>query len=296
MEITGYIKEKSAQIDTALKSVLPPRDSYPELIHEAMHYSIFAGGKRLRPALCIAAVEALGEDPKPLLPAACALEMVHTYSLIHDDLPAMDNDDYRRGKLTNHKIFGEGIAILAGDALLTQAFEVMAGLLKINVFQPADILLAIHELARASGSLGMVGGQTVDLDSEGKIVSPETLSYIHNHKTGALFKASLRMGALLYQADTGMKDALTMYADNFGLAFQITDDLLDVLGDEKKIGKPVGSDIKNHKVTYPSLYGLERSKELALSAVETAISSLKDFPGNTEPLISMVRYLLNRES
>lgn len=295
MEISGYIKDRSAQIDKALKSVLPPRDSYPELIHEAMHYSIFAGGKRLRPILCIAAVEAMDKEPDPILPAACALEMVHTYSLIHDDLPAMDNDDYRRGKLTNHKIFGEGTAILAGDALLTQAFEVMAGL-DINLFTPADILLGIQELARASGSHGMVGGQTVDLDSEGKTVSPQTLKYIHNHKTGALFKASLRMGAILYKADNGIIEALTTYADNFGLAFQITDDLLDVLGDENKTGKPVGSDIKNNKATYPSLFGLERSQEMALAAVETAVSSLKDFPGNTAPLISLVRYLLNRES
>lgn len=296
MDFTGYISEKAAQIDEAMHRILTPSNLYPELIHEAVHYSIFAGGKRLRPILCLAAVEALGKDPKPVFPAACALEMIHTYSLIHDDLPAMDNDDYRRGQLTNHKVFGEGIAVLAGDALLTQAFEVMAGLGNSGLFKDKDILLAIKELALASGTKGMIGGQTVDLDSEGKDVSPETLSFIHTRKTGALFKASLKIGALLYQADEHIKNALEDYADNFGLAFQITDDLLDILGDEKKTGKPVGSDIKNHKATYPSLYGVERSRQLALTAIETAVSSLQDFPGNTDPLISMARYLLNRES
>lgn len=287
-------------VDEALTSLLPGKDIYPDVIHQAMGYSIFAGGKRLRPILCLASAQALGKDDKSILPIACALEMIHTYSLIHDDLPAMDNDDYRRGKLTNHKVFGEGMAILAGDALLTHAFQVIAdyGLSMGDNSQIANraILQVIAEVAQAAGSMGMIGGQVVDLLSEGKAIDGTTLKYIHNHKTGALFKASVRAGAILSYAGPGELAALTLYAENFGLAFQITDDILDITGDEKKLGKPTGSDEKKQKATYPALFGLEESQRLANEAIERAAESLQGLPGEVEPLTRLVRYLADRES
>jgi len=297
MNLKNYMTKRAAMVDEALAVLLPERTFYPEIIHDAMRYSIFAGGKRLRPILCLAGAEALGKDIEPILPVACALEMIHTYSLVHDDLPAMDNDDYRRGKLTNHKVFGEGIAILAGDALLTQAFEVLAayGGRVSGQLVPA-LLRVIQEIARAAGTMGMIGGQVVDLQSEGKTVDADTLSYIHTHKTGALFEASVRAGALLSGATERELAALTGYAQNFGLAFQITDDLLDITGDEIKIGKPVGSDLKNKKSTYPVLFGLERSRTLALEAVENAVRSLEGLPGYIKPLESLAWFLTERDS
>ncbi|MCR4442238.1 MAG: polyprenyl synthetase family protein [Peptococcaceae bacterium] len=297
MDLKKYLLKKAGQVDKALSALLPENSVYPEIIHEAMRYSLFAGGKRLRPILCLASAEALGKESGPLLPVACALEMVHTYSLIHDDLPAMDDDDYRRGKLTSHKVFGEGIAILAGDALLTRAFELLAefGCQAENSLKPV-VLQVTREVARAAGSLGMIGGQVVDLLSEGKPIEGDTLTYIHTHKTGALFLASVRAGALLCGASEKELDALTAYAENFGLAFQITDDLLDITGDEAKLGKPVGSDVRNEKVTYPSLYGLEKSRVLAEEAVKKAVSAVGSLPGSTGPLEQLAQYLLERET
>ncbi len=297
MNLKSYLKERAALVDDSMALLLQDKSVYPDVIHEAMRYSVFAGGKRIRPVMCLAAAEALGKESSHLLPVACALEMIHTYSLIHDDLPAMDNDDYRRGKLTNHKVFGEGVAVLAGDALLTKAFEVLAG---FGCAAPAGmmpiVLQVIKEIALASGTNGMIGGQVVDLQSEGKEIDTKTLQYIHTHKTGALFITSIRSGALLSEASEQELTALTGYAKNFGLAFQITDDLLDILGDAEKIGKPVGSDIKNGKGTYPALYGVERSKILALEAVEEAVSNLKALPGYTKPLELLARFLTDRES
>lgn len=297
MDLKQYLQEKAGEVDKALSTLLPERWVYPEIIHEAMRYSLFAGGKRLRPILCLASAEALGKESDNLLPVACSLEMIHTYSLIHDDLPAMDDDDYRRGKLTNHKVFGEGIAILAGDALLTRAFELLAevGCQAESSLKPVA-LQVICEVARAAGSLGMIGGQVVDLVSEGQPIERETLTYIHTHKTGALFTASVRAGALMSGASEQELEALTVYAENFGLAFQITDDLLDVTGDETKLGKPVGSDERNKKATYPSLYGLEKSRELAREAVAKAVSALRPLPGSIWPLEQLARYLLERET
>lgn len=294
MDLKKYLKSNADLINVGLKEILPDDRVYPVIIHEAMKYSVFAGGKRLRPILCLASADALGKERKKLIPVACALEMIHTYSLIHDDLPAMDDDDYRRGQLTNHKVYGEGIAILAGDALLTFAFDVLAKC-GIDIRLSDKMLLVIKEVAYAAGTMGMIGGQVVDVLSEGKEIDKDTLSYIHRHKTGALFCAAVRAGALLSEANDKQLEALTRYAECFGLAFQITDDLLDVVGDEQILGKPVGSDEKNDKVTYPSIYGIDRTRQLAQEAVEQAVDSLKGLPGNIEPLEKLATYLLKRE-
>ncbi|PKM85919.1 MAG: geranyl transferase [Firmicutes bacterium HGW-Firmicutes-12] len=297
MDLRSYLEKNVAVIDEALALLLPAQNTYPQIIHEAVSYSMFAGGKRLRPILCLASAEAIGKESTAIIPVACALEMIHTYSLIHDDLPAMDNDDYRRGKLTNHKVFGEGIAVLAGDALLTQAFEVLASYgLSVKDKDKSAVMCVINEIAQASGSQGMVGGQSVDLKSEGKSIDEATLTYIHRHKTGALFRASIRSGAILSQASKEQLHAFTIYAENFGLAFQITDDLLDIVGNSQKLGKPVGSDLRNEKVTFPSIYGLDKSKWMAVQTVEKAVEALRYLPGNTEPLKLLVEYLLKRET
>jgi geranylgeranyl diphosphate synthase type II len=230
----------------------------------------------------------------PALDAACALECIHTYSLIHDDLPGMDNDDYRRGKLTNHKVFGEGMAILAGDALLTYAFEILANMATAE--NSLQMIQIIQEAAKASGEAGMIGGQVVDILSEQKEPSLELLQYIHSHKTGALIAASVRIGAILGGANEEQLEALTIYAHQLGLAFQITDDILDVVGDAEKIGKPVGSDEKNQKATYPLLFGLEQSKVMAKEAVDTAIHALAPFGDGADMLKQLALYLLSREN
>lgn len=264
---------------------------YPETIHKAMRYSMFAGGKRLRPVLAVAAAEAVGGSMNDILDVACALEMIHTYSLIHDDLPAMDNDDYRRGKLTNHKVFGEGIAVLAGDALLTYAFEIISS---AKVASPDRLLAVIKEISHAVGTLGMIGGQVVDIESEGKSITSETLEYIHSAKTGALFRASIRAGGILAGANEEQLCCLTKYAEHFGLVFQITDDILDVIGDEAIIGKPVGSDIKNHKATYPSLYTLPVAQQMAEATISKALACLDTSGLQSEFLRELVKYLAIR--
>lgn len=288
-----YCQDKVKLIDQTLESVIPVQTTLPPVIYDAMRYSLFAGGKRLRPILLMAAADAVGGVGTQYLYVACGLEMIHTYSLIHDDLPAMDNDDYRRGKLTNHKVYGEGMAILAGDALLTQAFEVMLSQPGV----PAAVLLAaVREIAGASGAGGMVGGQSVDLLSEGKSIDTETLHFMHQAKTGALFKAALRAGALLAGASPAQLTALTEYAKHFGLAFQITDDILDVTGNQAETGKPVGSDIRNQKATYVTLHSLTGARQLAESTVNSAIESLAGFGEGADILRYFVRYLLDRHS
>lgn len=295
MELKRYLQERADLVDQALQENMPAQELYPPKIHQAMHYSVFAGGKRLRPILCLAAAEALGKEYQPLLPVACALEMIHTYSLIHDDLPAMDDDDYRRGKLTNHKVYGEGMAVLAGDALLTYAFEILARYGEKHQEKQAAWQV-LREIAVAVGTEGMIGGQVVDLESAGKhLADKELLAYIHTHKTGALFRTSLRTGALLSGANAEELACLTLYAEKFGLAFQITDDLLDLVGNQKKLGKPVGSDAKNDKLTYPALYGLEESKRFVGEAIEEARGALTKLPGYAEPLELLLRYLPERE-
>ena len=273
MTYDHIFKEYHTIIDAHLSKLLPSNETFPPTIHEAMRYSVLAGGKRFRPNLCLAACRAVGGDINEAVDVACALEYIHTYSLIHDDLPGMDNDDFRRGKPTNHKVFGEAMAILAGDGLLTHAFEVIANY-GIRTHQPEKAILIIKELTHAVGTIGMVGGQVVDIQSENQQPSLETMHYIHRHKTGALITASIRVGAIIGGAQSEQLEALTHYGENLGLAFQITDDILDVLGEEDKIGKPVGSDERNQKATFPSLYGIDRSKVMAKEAVEAAIASL----------------------
>lgn len=293
MDIKNYMTQISALTEARLRELLPAEQSYPEVIHEAMAYSVFAGGKRFRPVLCMAACEAVCGSGASALDAACALECIHTYSLVHDDLPGMDNDDYRRGKLTNHKVFGEGMAILAGDALLTYAFEILADM--DDGTNTGQIIQIIREAAKASGEAGMIGGQVVDILSEQKAPSLELLEYIHTHKTGALIVASVRIGAILGGADSKQLEALTVYAQKLGLAFQITDDILDVVGDADKIGKPVGSDEKNQKATYPLLFGLEQSRQMAHDAVQAAINALEPLGENADMLRQLALYLLSRE-
>jgi len=288
-----YYKEKCEIIDQALAEYIPNIDVYPPVIFEAMGYSLFAGGKRLRPILLMAAADAVGGHGSAYLSVACGLEMIHTYSLIHDDLPAMDDDDYRRGKLTSHKVFGEGMAVLAGDALLTEAFTTM--LSQPNI-EASTLVKVIGEISVAAGARGMIGGQVIDLSSEGKNIDLETVERMHQGKTGALFKAALRAGAQLAGAKEWQLTCLTEYAEQFGLAFQITDDILDVTGSQEKIGKPVGSDIKNNKATYVSLFSLDEARKMARQAVDQALKALQDFGAEADVLRAMVNSLLMRDN
>ncbi|MBR4153152.1 MAG: polyprenyl synthetase family protein [Selenomonadaceae bacterium] len=285
-------KRRVKLVEENLAEELRLTKSLDENLMRAMEYSLMAGGKRLRPILLMAAADAINGKGEKYLQVACALEMIHTYSLIHDDLPAMDNDDYRRGKLTNHKVFGEAMAILAGDALLTLAFEVV--LRQKNV--PTGILFSVlNEISKAAGVAGMVGGQVIDLRSEGVQVDLTTLKLMHMGKTGALFRAAIRCGALLAQAPDKKLDALTIYAENFGLAFQITDDILDVEGDAQILGKPTGSDIKNNKSTYVTLTSLADAKKLAQNAVDDALTALENFGSEADFLRELVQYLIDRK-
>lgn len=279
-------------VERQLKQELCDGAPLDQTLEEAMAYSLLAGGKRLRPILLMAAADAVGADGTKFVTTGCAIEMIHTYSLIHDDLPAMDDDDYRRGKLTNHKVYGAGMATLAGDALLTLAFEVM---LRQQGVSDAVRLSVVREMSQAAGMDGMVGGQAIDLESEGKSIPLERLRQMHLGKTGALFRAAIRSGALLAGAKEEQLAALTQYADSFGLAFQITDDILDVTGDEAAIGKPVGSDERNHKSTYVTLFSLERAQQMTDEAVERAVAALATFGGEAEFLRELVRFLRDRK-
>ena len=288
-----YCKAKLPLIDEALRASMTIEGEIAPTIFDSMRYSLFAGGKRLRPVLLLAAADTVGADGDKFLKVACGLEMIHTYSLIHDDLPAMDNDDYRRGKLTNHKVYGEGIAVLAGDSLLTYAFETM---LSQEGVEPKTLLAVVREIAAAAGPEGMVGGQVIDMESEGKMVSLDTLKQMHRAKTGALFRAAVRAGAILGGASQEELDALTVYAEKFGLAFQITDDVLDVIGSAEAIGKPVGSDIKNNKSTYVTLHSVEIAQQMAKETVADAVEAISIFGERAAVLKDLVEYLLRRES
>jgi geranylgeranyl diphosphate synthase type II len=290
----NYLKQRQGQVEAAMENLVPACAGEPlaEMM-KAMRYSLFAGGKRLRPVLLMAAADAVGKDGRLFLHAACALEMIHTYSLIHDDLPAMDDDDYRRGLLTNHKVFGEGMAILAGDGLLTLAFET---LLSQPDAPPATLNRLAREVAAAAGPSGMVGGQAIDLLSAGKLPTPDTMALMHRLKTGALFRASIRAGALLAEANEAELDSLTCFAENFGLAFQITDDILDVTGTTAVLGKPVGSDERNQKATYVTVYSLPEAQKMAQQAVAEAVAELERFGDRAGVLRSLSEYLLTRDS
>src|ERR671933_1486472 len=283
-DLSTYLKGRQAQVEAALDRSLPL--TYPEKIYEAMRYSLLAGGKRLRPILCLATCELAGGTIEMAMPTAFALEMIHTMSLIHDDLPAMDNDDYRRGKLTNHKVYGEDIAILAVDGLLTYAFEFIAT--KTENVPPQQVLQTIAHLARASGAAGLVGGQVVDLESEGKTdVSLETLNYIHAHKTGALLEACVVCGAILASASEADLQRLSRFAKNIGLAFQIIDDILDITATQEELGKTAGKKPAAQKATYPSLWGVEESRRQASQLVADAKDQLAVFGSKALPLLGI---------
>ena len=285
-------KKRQELVECALQEELANTAILDEKLRESMAYSLMAGGKRLRPILLMAAADAVGVDGTRFLPVACALEMIHTYSLIHDDLPAMDNDELRRGKPTNHVVYGEGTAILAGDALLTLAFTVI---LRQKDVSAEALLRVVDEISRAAGAEGMVGGQMLDLEAENRQISIDELRRVHMGKTGALFRAALRSGAILAGAAEDQLEALTAYANHFGLAFQITDDILDVIGTAEEIGKPVGSDEKNHKSTYVSLTSLEDAQDLARRTVQEAESDLYIFGERAAFLRELVGYLVNRK-
>jgi geranylgeranyl diphosphate synthase type II len=290
------IKSKKEYVDKCIKQLLTAEDAYPPVIHQAMHYAVFNGGKRLRPIMVFESAQIAGGTPESVMPTACAMELIHSYSLVHDDLPAMDNDDYRRGKLTCHKVFGEANGILTGDALLTAGFELMAKNSEVDGVEPANIIKVIKEVAYAVGSQGMIGGQVLDLESEGQFIDYDILKTLHSLKTGQMFRAALTAGAILNNMNNEGLEALTQYAHHFGLAFQITDDILDIQGDEVLLGKPIGSDEKNHKTTYPSLFGLERSQELARQSAEACINSLSGFGPEADFLRNLARFVLCRQN
>jgi geranylgeranyl diphosphate synthase type II len=296
LDLNAYLRERAALVDAALDRWLPGEDILPPRLHQAMRYSVFAGGKRLRPILIIAACEAVGGSPERALPAACAMEMIHTYSLIHDDLPAMDDDDFRRGRPTNHKVYGEANAILAGDALLTEAFRLLADPAANRDIAPAVTLKVVEIIAHCAGSQGMVGGQVVDMESEGQPIDFATLQYIHTRKTGALFLASIQAGAWLGGGNEQQLAALTRYGETAGLAFQIADDILDIVGDQAELGKDVGSDQARGKATYPALLGLSESRRRAEELRDLALGALEPLGPAAEPLRAIATYIVDRTS
>jgi geranylgeranyl diphosphate synthase, type II len=292
-QLKAYLLERQTQVEAALDRALPL--AYPEKIYEAMRYSLLAGGKRLRPILTIASCELLGGTSEMAMATACAMEMVHTMSLIHDDLPAMDNDDYRRGKLTNHKVYGEDIAILAGDGLLAYAFEHIA---KATTGVPIErILQAVIHLTHASGAAGLVGGQVVDLESEGKSdVTLETLGYIHAHKTGALLESCVVCGGIIAGGSATDLERLSRYAQNIGLAFQIIDDILDITATSEELGKSAGKDLEAEKATYPKLLGIEESQRQATELVTVAKTTLEVYGAAAAPLQALADFITDRRN
>jgi len=293
MNLREYLARQQRLVDSELDRLVPPETTPPETIHRAMRYSLFAGGKRIRPILCIEAALAVSDSAGAVAPAACALELIHTYSLIHDDLPALDNDDYRRGKLTNHKVFGDAMAILAGDALLTLAFQVLA-----ELDAPDDRKTRlIAELSTASGTVGgMIGGQVADLEGEGKAPNAPLLETIHRAKTGALLRASLRMGAIYAGASEERYHALSCYGEHIGLAFQIVDDLLDVEESSEALGKTAGKDAAQQKITFPAVYGLEVSHRMAEEECARAHAVLAPFGERAARLHELADHIVRRKS
>jgi geranylgeranyl diphosphate synthase type II len=296
LDLKAYLEERREMVNRALSAYLPQVRGPAFRVVQAMHYSLFAGGKRVRPILCLAAAEAVGGDPGEALPVACALEMIHTYSLIHDDLPAMDDDDLRRGQPTCHKKFDEATAILAGDGLLTEAFHLLAGAAS-RVEGRERVCLEVLELVAAAASYqGMVGGQMLDLMAEGRKITLKELETIHRLKTGALLTASVKSGALVGGGNRHEVALLTSYGEKFGLAFQVTDDVLDVEGEAAEMGKAPGQDEKRRKATYPALLGLEAARAWARRLVEQAVADLESFGERGQPLRELARYLLVRRS
>lgn len=294
MSFKSSLKYRVDYIEKLLKEHMPEEKGYQKTIFEAMNYSLKAGGKRLRPILTLEACRIVGGNEEDAIPFAIAIEMIHTYSLIHDDLPALDNDDLRRGRPTNHKVYGDAMAILAGDGLLNYAFEIM---LKSSIGKenPAKYLNAINEIAKSSGVYGMIGGQVVDIESEDKKIEMEKLDFIHLNKTAAIIVGCMRAGAIIGDATEEQLENITKYATNIGLSFQIADDILDITGDESKLGKKVGSDIDNNKSTYPSLIGLEKSKEIANDLINEAKTRISNIKGDTEFLNDLAEYIVARD-
>lgn len=293
MEITDVIKNNAQLVENRLKTIFKEKDFDYEVLLRAMEYSLLIGGKRIRPHFLLEFNSLCGGDKLSSLDFACAVEMIHTYSLIHDDLPCMDNDDLRRGKPSCHKAFSEDTALLAGDALLTHAFYVASSVKNVK---PQNLLRSIGVMAKLSGYNGMIGGQQIDLLSEGKNIKSETLKKMYKLKTGALISLSAQIGCILADADEKQIKAADKYAQNVGLAFQIVDDILDITGDEKTLGKPIGSDSENLKSTYVSIYGIDRSEQKVKELTEEAISALNVFDGNTEILTETARYLTDRKN
>lgn len=292
MDLPAYLLSTTASVDSALKKWLPSEKTKPATIHKAMRYSLFAGGKRLRPALCIAAAEACGGTREDALYAACAVECIHTYSLIHDDLPCMDDDDLRRGRPTSHKVFGEAVAVLAGDALNTIAFEILAQAKSTKRYGHSKL---ISELASASGSQWLIGGQIMDLEGEGKRVSKQSLQFIHEAKTAALLRCAIRLGAMSADVSPAKLEALSTFGHSLGLAFQVIDDILDVTQSTEKLGKTAGKDLESFKSTYPALFGLKKSRKIAADLTQKARTALKPFGKKGETLHALSEMLLSRE-
>ncbi|PYJ05223.1 MAG: farnesyl-diphosphate synthase [Verrucomicrobia bacterium] len=293
MNIKTYLVSRQKLIERALDRYLPKADAKPATLHRAMRYSLFAGGKRLRPILCLAAAEACGGKIPNALPLACALECIHTYSLVHDDLPSMDDDDFRRGRPTCHKVFGDGIAILAGDALLTIAFEIVSNAKPTSRY---DTSILLREIAVAAGSQKLIAGQVADLEAEGKNVKRDQLQFIHENKTAAILKSSVRLGAMSANADARKLSAVTRFGQRLGLAFQIIDDILDVTQTSEILGKSAGKDIAAKKATYPAVIGLEKSRAEARRLTRQAHKALSVFrSSDAEPLHALANYLLERE-
>ena len=294
MSFKSSLKYRVDYIEKLLKEHMPEEKGYQKTIFEAMNYSLKAGGKRLRPILTLEACRIVGGNEEDVIPFAIAIEMIHTYSLIHDDLPALDDDDLRRGRPTNHKVYGDAMAILAGDGLLNYAFEIMLSS-SIGKENPAKYLNAINEIAKSSGVYGMIGGQVVDIESEDKKIEMEKLDFIHLNKTAAIIVGCMRAGAIIGDATAEQLENITKYATNIGLSFQIADDILDITGDESKLGKKVGSDIDNNKSTYPSLIGLEKSKEIANDLINEAKTRISNIKGDTEFLNDLAEYIVARD-
>jgi len=291
-DLERYLVRSTTAVNEALDRLLPPEKTKPTTIHRAMRYSLFAGGKRLRPAVLLAAAEACSGRQAEAVPLACAVECIHTYSLIHDDLPAMDNDDFRRGKPTSHKVFGEGVAVLAGDALLTQAFEIVAQARGWPRYSHQDLVL---ELARASGSLQLIAGQVADLEGEGRKTSMAQLRYIHERKTSALLCCATRLGGMSANCTAAQLKALTSFGYHVGLAFQVIDDILDVTQSSEKLGKTAGKDSQAQKATYPAIVGLKKSQQIAGQLTARAFAALKPFRGKAVALEALAHYLLERD-
>ena len=291
-ELKPYLKERQRLVDAALRGFLPRESVRPATIHKAMRYSVFAGGKRLRPILCLAAADACGGDPEAALPSACAVELVHTYSLVHDDLPCMDDDDLRRGRPTSHKVFGEATAVLAGDALLTQAFAVLAETPECARYRTRHYLA---ELAAAGDSRRLIGGQILDLEGEGKKLTQRDLVRIHEAKTAALLTTSLRLGGMSANATPARLQALTDFGYNLGLAFQVIDDILDVTQSTEMLGKTAGKDAAVDKATYPAILGLDKSRQEARRLTQKALNALTPFRKQAARLEAIAHHLLDRE-